>query len=64
MVDKTSFFNISKGKHSVKVLAKPGALKKGAFYNGIYNVVIKVTPNSKFNFTIGDYIFSCILANI
>lgn len=50
MVDKTSFFNISKGKHSVKVLAKPGALKKGAFYNGIYNVVIKVTPNSKFNY--------------
>ena len=50
MVDKTSCFNISKGKQSVKVLAKPGALKKGAFYNGIYNVVIKVTPNSKFNY--------------
>ena len=50
MVDKTDFFNISKGKHSVKVLAKPGALKKGTFYNGIYNVVIKVTPNNKFNY--------------
>ena len=50
MVDKTNFFNISQGKHSVKVLAKPGDLKKGAFYNGIYNVVIHVTPNKKFNY--------------
>lgn len=50
MVDKTNFFNISQGKHSVKVLAKPGALQEGEFYNGIYNVVIKVTPNSKFNY--------------
>ncbi|WP_172985650.1 hypothetical protein, partial [Lactobacillus helveticus] len=50
MVDKTDSFNIDKGKHSVKVLAKHGALKKGAFYNGIYNVVVKVTPNSKFNY--------------
>lgn len=50
MFDRTNFFDISKGPHSVKVLAKPGALKQGRFYNGIYNVVIKVTPNSKFNY--------------
>lgn len=50
MVNKTNFFNISPGKHSVKVLAKPGVLKKGKFYNGIYNVVIHVTPNKKFNY--------------
>ena len=50
MFDRTNFFNISQGPHSVKVLAKPGALKQGRFYNGIYNVVIKATPNSKFNY--------------
>lgn len=50
MVDRTNFFDISKGPHSVKVLAKPGVLKQDRFYNGIYNVVIKATPNSKFNY--------------
>ena len=50
MVDKTNFFNISTDHHRVKVLAKQGDLKKGKFYNGIYNVVIHVTPNRKFNY--------------
>lgn len=62
MVDETNFFKISKGDHSVKVLAKPGALKQGKFYNGIYNVVIKATPNSKFNYNRkqGDTLFGIV----
>lgn len=50
MFDRTHFFKISTDHHRVKVLAKHGVLKQGKFYNGIYNVVIKVSPNKKFNY--------------